>query len=265
MQEYKSSQLIEDGNAFIDIAILSVIGDRENQQDSFGYSLKDGEVLAIVCDGMGGHEGGQIASGLAVKQFLMDYETHYPSDDPLRQMVESLRTSDSIISNLKSEDGSRMNAGSTCVSIVIKGKELHWCSVGDSRAYLLRGEEFVQFTQDQNYGTVLSEQLHAGLISEEQYEKESVHGDALISYLGIGEVSLIDYNKSPLMLESGDRIAIMTDGLYKYVDVPEIQQIIDIFRVNSEALQELDIRARKNARNNGLSRDNMTVAIISIK
>lgn len=265
MQNYKNNQLVNDGNAIMDISVLSVIGDREDQQDSFGYSLKNNEGLVVVCDGMGGHEGGKIASCLSTEKFISDYDSSYPSENITLQLIESAKKSDGRIHALKNKDGEPLNAGSTCVAIVIREDKLFWCSVGDSRAYLLRGEEFVQLTKDQNYGTVLNEKLHAGVIGEEEYQQEEKRAEALISYIGIGNLSLIDYNNSPLSLNSGDKIIIMSDGLYKVVRDDEIQRVIENFRNCSEALQALEMKAKKAARIDGISRDNMTVAIISIK
>ena len=66
MQNYKDNQLVNDQNAVLDVSILSVIGDREEQQDSFGYSLKVNEGIVIVCDGMGGLAKGEVASATVV-------------------------------------------------------------------------------------------------------------------------------------------------------------------------------------------------------
>ena len=265
MQNYKNNQLVNDGNAIMDISVLSVIGDREDQQDSFGYSLKNNEGIVVVCDGMGGHEGGKIASCISTEKFISDYDASYPSENITLQLIESAKKSDGRIFALKNKDGEPLNAGSTCVATVIREDKLFWCSVGDSRAYLLRGEEFVQLTKDQNYGTVLNEKLRAGIIGKEEYKQEEKRAEALISYIGIGNLSLIDYNSFPLSLKTGDKIIIMSDGLYKIVQENEIQRVIENFHNCSEALQALEMKARKAARSNGISRDNITVAIISIK
>ena len=265
MQNYKDNQLVNNENSIMTLSAISVIGDRDSQQDSFGYSLKSNEGIVVVCDGMGGHKGGKAASSIAVEKFVSDYEANVSAEDPWQALIRTAKESDAVISGLRDDSGRVLNAGSTCVAIIVKNDKLFWCSVGDSRAYLLRGEEFVQLTQDQNYGTVLNEQLKSGIIDRERYERESVHSEALISYLGMGNLSLIDYNNTPLKLESKDKIVIMSDGLYKQVPLEDIRRVIVNFKDSGEALRALDTKTEKAARRKEKSRDNMTVAIISVK
>ena len=82
MQNHKDNQLINDENAVINVSIMSVIGDRDEQQDCFGYLLKVNEGIVVVCDGMGGHEGGQIASSISTESFISDYENCTNDYDP---------------------------------------------------------------------------------------------------------------------------------------------------------------------------------------
>lgn len=265
MQSSNGTQCITKENDIIEIAILSVVGDRENQQDSFGISLNQKGGLAVICDGMGGLEGGQLASKIAVNHFINDFAGEADSVPIRHILINSALECDREIADLMSEDGKPMKAGSTCVALAVEGKGLYWCSVGDSRAYLLRGEEFVQITQDQNYGTVLNERLRVGLIDMEQYSAEAVHRDKLISYLGMGNLSLIDYNGDDFYLEGGDRIVLMSDGLYKLVPEADIYEVVSNFKSCTEAVQMLEKKAQKAAKVGNLSRDNMTVAILSIK
>ena len=122
----------------------------------------------------------------------------------------------------------------------------------------------VQLTQDHNYHTVLVEKLKAGLLNDREFMEEDVRGEALISFLGIGNLALIDYSESPLELQKDDKIIIMSDGLYKLVTDSEIARILDNFSNIKEAIWALEMKARKSARNNAVSRDNMTVAIIKV-
>ena len=264
MQGHKDNQQISDNNSKMEIAIKTVLGDRADQQDSFGYELKQEEGLVVVCDGMGGHKGGKIASSIAVETFLSAYLQCDSCNEPISFLNEITNQANNRILTLKDAAGKPLHAGSTLVALLILGNQMYWSSVGDSRAYLLRNGEFVQFTLDHNYKTVLQEKKNAGLINEAEYESESLRAEALISFLGIGELKLIDYNDKPLSLMKDDKIIIMSDGLYKLVSDDEIFRIVDNFNNIGDALQALDMKAQKNAKNY-ISRDNMTVAIIKIK
>lgn len=265
MLYHKDQQLITEENTAFQLAALSVIGDRDDQQDSLGYSLKQDEGLIVVGDGMGGHEGGKLASELAVEVFLLHYDESRWSDNQTSVLVEAAKKADEMISQLKNADGALLKAGSTIVSIVVNRKKLMWCSVGDSRAYLMRDGEMVQLTLDHNYHTVLVEKMNAGLLDRREFEQENMRGEALISFLGIGNLALIDYSESPLELKKDDKIIIMSDGLYKIVTDAEIARILDNFNNIGEAVQALELKARKKAKSANESRDNMTVALIKIK
>lgn len=265
MLNYKNQRLIKDENSAFYLAALSVIGDRDEQQDSFGFSMKQDEGLIVVCDGMGGYEGGKIASELAVEIVLERYEENHLIHKTTDILIKASKEADSCISQLKNSTGRKLKAGSTIVSVFINKKKLTWCSVGDSRAYLFRQGEMVQLTQDQNYHTVLVEQRNAGLLDEIKFQQESKRGEALISFLGIGNLSLIDYSETPLDLMKDDKILIMSDGLYKIVTDYEITRILDNFSNIGEAVQALETKAKKKAKDTCVSRDNMTVALIKIK
>lgn len=266
MHNYKDNQMITDANTCFSLAAISVLGDRDEQEDSFGFALKKDEGLAVVCDGMGGYNDGATVSAIAVDAFLKDYTESPFWTEPSEKMIELSRNADVLVCNYSSGKGDKpaFHAGTTLVSIYIKKKDLYWCSVGDSRAYLFRGGEFVQLTQDQNYKAVLQGKRNAGAISEEEYQTEITKGEALISYLGIGNLNLIDFNETKLELQGNDRIVIMSDGLYKLLSDDEISRIIDNFTNVGDALQALELKARKNAKNVHVSRDNMTVIIIRI-
>lgn len=261
----KDDQLLTDENSAFSLACLSTIGDRADQQDCFGYNLKREDGLLVLCDGMGGHEGGQMASQLAVETFLSKYDETHMAPNQTDILIETAKKADFDISQLKNAEGRLLKAGSTLVSIVVNKKKLIWCSVGDSRAYLVRGGEMVQLTQDHNYQTVLIGQMNAGLLDEEQFKIESARGESLISYLGIGNLGLIDYSGTPFDLLKDDKMIMMSDGLYRLVSDEEIARILDNFSNIGEAIRALEMKAKKNAKAKGEVRDNMTVALIKIK
>lgn len=258
-------QLIKDENSAFQMVAMSVLGDRDDQQDSFGYGLMQEEGLVVVCDGMGGHEGGKMASELAADLFLERYGQMDPQENPLSMLLTAAKRADEGISQLKDRNGECLRAGSTLVSVLVSRRKLLWCSVGDSRAYLMRGGEMVQLTLDHNYHTVLIGKRNAGLLDEAAFREESARGEALISFLGIGNLALVDYSETPLEIMRDDKIILMSDGLYKLVSDSEIARILDNFQNIADAVQALEMKARKNAKLNAVARDNMTVAILKIK
>ncbi|MBQ0012392.1 MAG: serine/threonine-protein phosphatase [Clostridiales bacterium] len=264
MSQSNRDKIVYDSNSSMKIAILSCLGDREEQQDSFRYSLNKENGMVVICDGMGGHHGGAEASRVSAECFLNNYTNSQTNTVSADALIYSAQESDRLVVSLTDSDGTLLKAGSTCVAITIHGKELFWCSVGDSRAYLLRQNEFVQLTSDQNYSTVLKEKLKAGLITSEEYNQEIQNGEALISYLGIGNLSLIDFNLSPIELCENDIVVVMTDGYYRLLSDEDIQRVITNFRNCEEAVQVIETKAANIAKRKSISRDNATIAIISI-
>ncbi len=265
MQSHKDNYCIVDENSILKLALLSVIGDREDQQDSAGFELKSNEGAICVCDGMGGHDGGKTASTLAVDVFLRSYIDEYPCTDIHGLLVDSLVLADQKIASLKKDDGSPLKSGSTAVAIAIREKELFWSSAGDSRLYLYRDNESVRVTNDHIYRYVLDQKLDTGQITEQEYNDELQKGEALVSFLGIGGLPYIDSNDKPFRLYSGDKILLMSDGLYKILSDNEVASVINNFTNIEEALNALEYKVSKAAQKNHIVRDNMTVSLIQIK
>ena len=263
MQSHKNNYTLYDENAVFEVALLSVIGDREDQQDSAGYQMKKNEGLIAVCDGMGGHEGGQIASTLATEVLLDSYLEEFPLDDPHSWLMDIAGDIDKRIALLKNRNGELMKAGSTIVAVCIREKELYWLSVGDSRIYLFRKGELVRATADHNYKQILDRQYKSGQINEETYNGNIEKGEALVSFLGLDGLPFIESNDIPFELLSGDKILLTTDGLYKVLSDENIKSIISNFENINDALTAIEAKAQRCAEK--IIRDNMTVALIKVK
>ena len=252
-------------NSIFEFSLLSTVGDRSEQQDSFGYSLKDDGGIILICDGMGGHSDGSIASSIAVDMIINAYRECSPNEDVDGLMLQTLKDVDNRIHFMANEDGGPSNAGTTSVGVIIEKDDLKWFSVGDSRAYIFRNGEFAQLTKDHNYKTVLEEQREVGVIGETEYLEGLSRGEQLINYLGIGNLSLIDYSISPFKIKSGDVIMVMSDGLYRLVSNTEINRYITRYKNTAECLEALEACAEDTSKVNQVSRDNMTIFLISIK
>ena len=99
---------------------------------------------------------------------------------------------DRRVASLVNERGERMNAGSTSVAVMICGNKLQWGCVGDSSIYMMRNAHIEVVTRMHNYNLRLDEMFRRGEIDEEERNRQGARGEALISYLGIGYLPLIE-------------------------------------------------------------------------
>ena len=264
-RSYRDKEYLTDENEAASIAAIAVIGGRREQQDCVGWSLQPDGGLFAVCDGMGGHARGQRASSTAIDRLLAAFERDPATTDPAGFLQRTAMAIDREIHAMKGPSGAPLGAGATLVSAFIDGTGLYWFSVGDSRLYLYRAGALAQVTQDHVYRVVLGGLLEKGEITRERYDRDLARGEALISYLGIGNLQLVDNNSVPLRLRPGDRLLLASDGLYKAVPDATLRAILRRFDNACDALLAMDRQAEKNTDRPGVRRDNLTAALIRIK
>lgn len=246
----------------IKIGCCSFVGTRTKQQDRIFYNMKDELLLAAVCDGMGGMESGEIASQAVVDMLGDDFKNlcnNFNFPDFLRQ--EAIRA-DWIVNKLQDEAGNTVKSGTTIVSVLIQQNNFYWMSVGDSKIYFFRNGKMLAVTREHNYKLSLDILKRRGEISELQYKAEVSKGQALISYIGMGNISLIDGNSEAFHLESGDRILLCSDGLYKNLREDEMLSIVQKYRNAQEVAEALIMCVEKKKKKN---QDNTSVVVINFK
>lgn len=236
------TQLIETDDAGLteinNIGIASHIGQRPSQQDStiigIGSNIApeySGKFIAAVCDGMGGLQGGEIASSVCAKIFYEDFFSSHGLVDYPTFLKNEIYKIDEVVASLKDKDGERLHAGSTFVSIIVDKGKLYWGTVGDSHLYIIRGNEIVQVNRDHNYMLILNEQIKTGEITEEQAQQNK-QKNALISYMGMDGIKYMDINEKPFLLRPNDCILLCSDGLYRLVSYDEILNILSLYPKN---------------------------------
>lgn len=250
-------------NSSFEVSLKSVIGTREDQQDSAAVRLNYDNGIIVICDGMGGHSGGKLASSIAAEKMAETFNNKPQNADIPATFLNILDILDSEVMNLKNSDGTPMKAGTTLVAAFIEKRIIHWASVGDSRIYIVRGDEIVQVTKDHNYKFRLDNQLTQNKLSLQEYKEKIVDGEALISFIGVGGLELVDINSEPFMLYPDDKVLLTTDGLYKALSNEKILKIISNFSNIKEATDALIKKAQRTTK--GSSLDNTTIAIIKIK
>lgn len=242
----------------IEIGTASIIGTRKSQQDSvFGYE-SDGRAIGIVCDGMGGLNGGEVASRVALQSIA---DAWFAQTDVL-DIPDFLRreavNADEKVYLQETADGKRLQAGTTVVAVIIQKNRLYWLSVGDSKLYFIRGQEILSLNTEHNYRLELNKMLRQGKMTPQQYAAEEYRAEALTSYIGIGNLSLMDINKQPYPLHDGDIILLASDGLYRSLNEEEILSIIN---KNRQEMQKA-ARALTAAVEGRKKQDNTSVVIL---
>ncbi len=215
-------------NPLVEITAVSALGTRSYQQD-FALIMTDrAEAAGVICDGMGGLTGGEKASRMAASVFFTEYRNRRPSQNMQQFLRDTAVKMDQSVSGLLDPKGKPLKAGTTAIVTVVQGNVLYWMSVGDSKIYLIRGDQMQAVTREHNYRLTLTEALKAGKITREHFMKEekTPRAEALTSYIGMGGLELIDVNQTPFTLQPGDMVLMCSDGLYKSLDESQIFAMI---------------------------------------
>ena len=221
---------------------------REGNEDSFMVH----EPLFAVADGMGGHQGGEVASNLALRSLEPLAEEPPPDGDKAPRLADVVREANRTVLTKASGDPSLAGMGTTLTVVLAgKGSRIHLAHVGDSRAYLLRGTEFTQLTRDQ---TVVQRLVDEGRITPEEAE---IHPQRSILTNALGVDREIQVDEASYELTVGDRLLLCSDGLSGMVPEEEIKRIL----VEHEDPQEAcDVLVR--AANEAGGQDNITAVIL---
>ncbi len=204
------------------------LGTRNTQQDSVFVSDtahffpdEPAKIFGVICDGMGGLSDGAEAGRMVIDS-IVPALAEISGEDNIRQFFrEEIINADKDVADAFGEGV----AGTTIVVALLFGRCFHWCSVGDSRIYLIRDKEISQISRDHNYALQLAQDVADGKIAEEE-AKQHPEREALISYVGSGNVSLIDASREPIILHGGDIILLCSDGLTKSLSDEEIKAVV---------------------------------------
>ncbi|HYQ29788.1 MAG TPA: Stp1/IreP family PP2C-type Ser/Thr phosphatase [Polyangiaceae bacterium] len=210
-------------------------------------------MLLGVCDGMGGAAAGEVASQLAVdiiyeKLIQGDPPAHH--DDLARRLVQAVEEAGIRIFNEARADRTRRGMGTTATIAALMDARLFVAQVGDSRAYILRGERFTQVSRDQS---LVNQLIEAGQLTEEEAETFE-HNNIILQALGTAETVQVDLTYVDLC--RGDRLLLCSDGLSGMVRGDEMREVLLSTRDSLEACRELTDRA-----NRAGGHDNITVIV----
>ncbi len=229
---------------------------RENNQDAYAVGEFPGEVAwAVVCDGMGGAAGGNIASALAVKVISDKINASYRDnmkESSIKNMLNSALAAANIeVYDLADEQPQLSGMGTTVVCAIVRDGIAFIAHAGDSRAYLYNKNGLGLITHDHS---IVQSLVDSGEITEEEAEN---HPNKNIITRALGVEKYIDIEYDEVEIEDNDVLILCTDGLSNYVSIDEIKA-----EVSDGKYYAFADRLVKHANQNG-GGDNITVVIIS--
>ncbi len=253
-------------NRILKVTIGNVhnIGKRESQQDSFGISdlsnkklCKENGIFAVVADGMGGLSGGAQISAIVTSRMLSYFAGSKEKESP-KLLLNMLFDASLEVRNYLMSQGNQ-HSGSTVVSVLIRENELYFLTVGDSRIYLHRGGELLLLNREHIYGSELDEKAAKGEITVDEARNDPQRS-ALTSYIGMEHIALIDRNLHPVTLMKGDRILLMSDGIFGTLTGDEIGAVAKYHAYDAAISMEKAVLKKEKS-----NQDNFTSIIIELE
>jgi len=233
-----------------------IIGKRDNQEDYFASLPMESGLLSIVADGMGGYEGGEIASTISVKSFLSFFEENFREDKIEELLVLSTNYANEHLESIKNEDDSLSDMGNTLIATYATEKTLYWVNVGDSILYRYRNGQLTRINADHSVAGELQEEVNRGLISQEEADASPNH-HALTSALTGYEIPLME--QSQIEIKDDDIFVLASDGVHTLS-----QRNIETIIANNIGSQRIaDILVESIEKKNMLNQDNTAVLVFA--
>ena len=198
---------------------------RTNNEDN--YLINEELQLFVVCDGMGGHVGGEFASAIAVNTVeevisAMEFQPSSPSGpaepaDVLREKLRyAVRLAGKRIYEKALEEPEYKGMGTTCLALLVAAGNAYLAHVGDSRGYLVREGRIEQLTEDHS---LVNEKIKAGLLTPEQAKTHKLKN---IITRSLGYMEDVEVDLQVRALRRGDRYVLCSDGLSNLMETGEI-------------------------------------------
>lgn len=233
------------------------VGKRKGQQDSFGVVNIPRGVCAVVADGMGGLADGDKVSQSIVRTMMQDALTIKDSAMEGAKLYSMAAHANREVNRMLGTSG-QYKSGSTMIAVLTEGRYFQWISIGDSRIYLFRGNKIVQMNAEHVYERELLLKAVNNRISFAQAATDRQR-DRLTSFIGMGDLTHIDGSLHPVEAQAGDRIILMSDGVFNTLSEQEIGKILSETATAAQAAKVLEqwVLARNNPK-----QDNFTAVIL---
>ena len=238
---------------------------RTNNEDN--YLINDELNLFVVCDGMGGHAGGEFASAIAVntvEEVLTTIEIRPEDEDfsveegasrveVVREKLRySIRLAGKRIYERAQEELEYQGMGTTCLALLVDNGNAFLAHVGDSRAYLIREGKIEQITEDHS---LVNERVRAGLITEEEAKNHKLKN---IITRSLGFMEDVEIDLGVRAVRRGDMFVMCSDGLSNFLETAEIGESVLDHGPQGSARHMIELACERGGD------DNITVIVVRI-
>ena len=227
---------------------------RPKNEDNQGYTYTSNGHIFVVCDGMGGHVGGQVASNIAVES-IIEYFASDKKPDIYVAMCEAIEYANRNIYERSRQDTSLEGMGTTAVLLVIQNENSYIAHVGDSRIYLHTSGQLHRVTKDHSYVQSL---VDNGTISDDDAERHPRKNE-LMRALGISPKVKVEVASQPIRTKNGDTFLLCSDGLNGMVNDMTMEATLN----KTLSIQQKGEELLQFALNAG-GKDNITLSLIEI-
>jgi serine/threonine protein phosphatase PrpC len=224
---------------------------REGNEDAVNVVfVPDGALVATLCDGMGGHAAGEVASDLAVKTIV----EHAPQLDSAASLVSAVDAANRRIRRAMSRDRALLGMGTTCVVLRLREQSAICAHVGDSRAYLVRDGGIYRLTEDHSH---VRDLVRDGSLADQDARH---HPDKNVILRALGPAEHVEATtwSAPLQLRAGDRFLLSSDGLHDLADDQEFLPALGLEEPEQACVALITL-----ARDRGAP-DNVTVCVVDV-
>lgn len=243
------------GYSYCNIVGQSDVGKKRKVNEDHGSHFETlNGLVSVVCDGMGGHVGGAVASEVAVRT-IHDFLDSQFIQDPREAIGLAIEEANKAILKHVERNPELEGMGSTCVLLIVREGKVYIGHVGDSRIYLIREKNIIQLTKDHSFVQSL---VDIGQITKEQAAHHPRKNE-ITNALGLPGMAPATVRESAIEPQAGDCFLLCSDGLSGMVNDHDIEKIVSRQREYSTQ-QRADLLVQAANNNGGL--DNITVELV---
>lgn len=224
---------------------------RSSNEDAFGFRAEYG--IFVVCDGMGGAAGGEVASRMTVNSFLERMCTECAAGAVRESLHDAIVEANRAVLDRAEHEPGLYGMGTTLVALVLRPETAFIAHAGDSRCYLYRGGRLARRTHDHS---LVDEQLRMGTMTQQEAYCSPFRS---VITRAVGTQTTIAEEVQEFPIQPGDLFLLCTDGLTREISEERIAGIL-----SSDSALESAARALVQAANDAGGRDNVTCVLVRV-